>query len=266
MGDEGLQMDTTPVFSVPRKRVKEGKKEKRGSGSEDDTRSTPPPPSSTLNKAVRFALFLSLIPAMYFVPFVLRFAGAKVKANYHLLIYLWSFYSVVLVSIFFYFKRKTITLDSFVTQIMGWMIVTLGIYHLVDLPKMVDITLRKDVLYVWCSFTMIFNLLWFFFDEKDYQEEKRKEDEKEERRKKKEEERKKKEADKRKKRLDRMMSPATRRIVNFFIYIAIIAIAGLIIQYIYNYNLHLQELEALERGEVPYEDPVYNFDDVDFNA
>ena len=71
---------------------------------------------------------------------------------------------MVLLAIFFFFKRATITLDSFVTQIMGWMIISLGIYHLVDLPKMVDITLRKDVLYVWCSFTMVFNLVYFFFD------------------------------------------------------------------------------------------------------
>jgi len=244
-----------------RKRLtgKEAKKERRSSASEETHH--PPPPQSTLAKIVRAVLLLSLIPAMYFVPFVLRFAGAKVQANFHLLIYLWVIYVVVLLAIFFFFKRATITLDSFVTQIMGWMIISLGIYHLVDLPKMVDITLRKDVLYVWCSFTMVFNLIYFFFDNRDYQEEKRKEEEKEERRRKKEDEKKKKQAEKRKERLDKMMSPGKRRIVNGLIYLAFIALAGFIANYVYNYYLHLQELQAQEAGE-PYREPVYNFDDI----
>jgi len=106
---------------------------------------------------------------------------------------------------------------------------------------------------------MIFNLVYFFFDTKDYQDEERIENEKEERRKMKEEERKKKEAEKRKKRLDNMMSPAKRRLVNGFIYAAFIGIAAFVFRYIYNYSLHLSELQDIENGV--YHEPVYNFDE-----
>jgi len=278
MGDEGVKMDTSPVFVAPNsaqqstikkreKKDKKDKREKKASESSSESESQhhdhpPPPPQSTISKTIRFLLLLSLIPAMYFVPIILRMAGSQVKGNFNLLIYLWVLYAVILLSIFFYFKRNTVTLDSFATQIMGWMIVTLGVYHLVDLPKMVDIALRKDVLYVWCSFTMIFNLVYFFFDDKDYQEEKRREDEKEERRRRKEEARKLKEAEKRKKRLESMMSPGKRRVVNAFIYLAFALVAAWIIKAVYNYNLHLQEQLALQSGvPIPNPDePTYTYD------
>ena len=104
---------------------------------------------------------------------------------------------------------------------------------------MVDMHLRKDVLYVWCSFTMIFNLAYFFIDTTgkylplfslltnciylfvylfmyiiDHQAEEAKEKAKEEKRQKKEDERKKKQAEKRKKKLEKMMSPRARFLVN----------------------------------------------------
>lgn len=103
-----MQIDTkftAPPISEVRKRVdkkdKKEKKEKREkkektSDSEDHSghdHATPSAPQSALSKTIRFLLLASLIPAMYFVPYVLRFAGAQVKTNFHLLIYLWILYA-----------------------------------------------------------------------------------------------------------------------------------------------------------------------------
>lgn len=96
---------------------------------------------------------------------------------------------------------------------------------------MVDMHLRKDVLYVWCSFTMIFNLAYFFIDttgiihlwivntqilsfKLDHQAAERKEKAKEEKRQKKEKERQKRREEKRREKLKRMMSPRARFLVN----------------------------------------------------
>jgi len=246
---EDIHMDSTPIFPAPNPQKRRVPKSNESSKEPHLHHE-----QSLLSKTLRFLLLLSFIPIMFSVPYVLRVAGQMVKNNYFPLAILWSIYFIILMAIFFYFKKKTITFNSFVTQIMAWMIFTLGIYHLVDLPKMVDITLRKDVLYVWCSFTMVFNLFFFFFDNTDHQEEERKEILKEEKKKKKEEERRKKESEKRKRKLEKMMSPATRKIVNTIIYIAFVGVLGLVANYLYNHYLFLQQELAVEPQPSYYEE------------
>lgn len=223
MGDrEDVQMDNTPVFPAARGPTVRRRRQANTNGDRSEEivgEQGEVPVKAGMPTYVRVILLLSLIPIMYYVPKVLSMTGEKVQKNQHLLIYLWGVYVAVLLSIFFFFKRKTITLDSFATQIMAWLIFSLGIYHLVDLPKMVEMKLRKDVLYVWCSFTMIFNLVYFFIDTTDHQAAERKEKVKEEKRQKKEDERKKKKEEKRKEKLAKMMSPRTRLLVNSLIYI-----------------------------------------------
>jgi len=258
MGDtEQVQKSNTPIFppvkgAAPVRRRRQIEADANAQIKEGENGEVPV--KSGLPKSVRIILLLSLIPVMFYVPRVLAFAGDKVQKNQQLLYYLWAVYGSILLAIFFVIKRKTITLDSFATQIMAWLIFSLGIYHLVDLPKMVDMHLRKDVLYVWCSFTMIFNLGYFFIDNTDHLEEERKEKAKEEKRVKKEDEKKKKQAEKRKKKLDKMMSPRTRFIVNTLIYIGLVILLGLVVRWGYAYYLDLQlELETLQ-NPVPKRD------------
>jgi len=261
MGDaEQVEMDSTPIFPASRparptgptvRRRKQPQQEDNDDfefdGDDDDGHGHEHGHGHAEVKAggmptyVRVLLLLSLIPIMYYIPKVLSFAGDKVQKNQHLLIYLWSVYGTILASVFFYFKRKTITLDSFATQIMAWLIFSLGIYHLVDLPKMVEMHLRKDVLYVWCSFTMIFNLVYFFIDSTDHQAEERKEKAKEEKRQKREDERKKRKAEKRKKELEKMMSPKMRLLVNTLIYLFLFLVLAYGVKWTYDYYLVLQQ-------------------------
>jgi len=257
MGDaEQVEMDNTPIFPAVRNARPTGANLRRRKGQVDEEDDDQPDfdndhdhdhdhdhsvKTGGMPTYLRVILLLSLIPIMYYIPKVLALAGEKVQKNQHLLIYLWSVYGTILLSVFFYFKRKTITLDSFATQIMAWLIFSLGIYHLVDLPKMVDMHLRKDVLYVWCSFTMIFNLVYFFIDATDHQAEERKEKAKEERRQKKESERKKKKAAKRKEELEKMMSPKMRLFVNTIIYILLILVLVYACKWTYEYYLVLQQ-------------------------
>jgi hypothetical protein len=116
----------------------------------------------------------------------------------HFLWGLWGIYSILLVAIFFHFKKQTITLNSFATQNLTYMIFTLGAYTMIDIPRFLPFELRQVALYLWCSLTMIINVVFFFVDDTDYQEEERKEKRKEEKRKKKEEEKKQKELENKK--------------------------------------------------------------------
>jgi len=206
------------------------------------------PSTSGLPKYLRIGLLLSFIPIIFSVPYVLNYAGEKVKGNRKLLYGAWAIYTAILLSIFFHFKKKTVTLNSFVTQLMLWMIGTLGVYHLVDLPRMVNIYLRQDVLYVWCTFTMIFNIVYFFLDTTDHKSEEERERRKEERKQKRDEEKRQKEAEKRKKKLDDMMDPKTRRLANLGIYLFLGCCALYVLYYTYNYYLFLQEELAMQNS------------------
>jgi len=256
MGEaEQVQKDSSPIFPPPSSTTTTTVRRRKFEidHETDENEKGTAAPSKSLPNYVRVLLLLSLIPIMFYLPRALSLAGEQVQQKQHLLIYLWVVYAAILGSVFFHFKRKTITLDSFATQIMAWLIFSLGIYHLVDLPKMVELHLRKDVLYVWCSFTMIFNLAYFFVDNTDYKEAERKEKLKEEKKQKKEEERNKKKAEKRKKKLEKMMSPKTRMIVNTLIYVGLAAVTLYIGFWLYRHYQHLQQ-------ELKLADPSYHPD------
>lgn len=122
------------------------------------------------------------------VPYVLSWVGERVITRQHVFIYIWIVYIAALLGTFFYWKRKTFTVNSFSTHLLTWAIFTLGSYVLVDMPRFLPPHLRQVVLYLWCSFTMPFNFVFFLFDDTDYKEEERKEKIREEKEKKKEQE------------------------------------------------------------------------------
>lgn len=130
-------------------------------------------------------------------------------------------------------------MNSFVTQNLTYLIFTLGAYTMADIPKFLPFELRQVALYLWCSFTMIFNFFVFFIDDTNYQEEERKERKKEEKKKKKEEERKKKEEEK-KQAQEKKMNPVMKTLIDVTLYTLYIAILLFLLHYGYNYYLDLQ--------------------------
>jgi len=168
----------------------ESKKEKKKKNAHPQPE---PQKSSVLSLILKVLGLFSLIPLVFSIPFVLSTTGNYVKGKDHYLIFLWVFYTIILAFVFFHWRKNTITLNSFTTQIMSWAIFTMGAYVLLDLPRYLPADIRQVALYLWCSFTMIFNLILFFYDDTNYQEEEKKEKLKEERKKKKEEEKKKNE-------------------------------------------------------------------------
>jgi len=186
--------------------------------------------SSALSTVVKVILLFALIPMVLSVPFFLSYAGDYIKDHTRYLWYVWGVYAVILVAVFFHFKKKTITLNSFTTQNLTYMIFTLGAYTLADIPRFLPFELRQVALYLWCSLTMIFNLLFFFMDDTDYQEQEKKEQRKEEKRKKKEEERKQKELEKKK---PLIANPKLKLLVDIILYILYAILLGVAVWYGY---------------------------------
>jgi len=167
---------------------------------------------ATLTKVVALVLVISLVGS---IPWILTFASSKLVGHQEYFYYLGIFYLLVELFIFFYWQRQTITFNSFATQNMVWSIFTMGFYLVVDLPKYLPVHLRQIALYLWCSFTMIFNLIWFFMDDTNYVEEEQKENLKEEKRKKRDEKRKLKEMEENK---ENLFSPRASMLINIIIY------------------------------------------------
>jgi len=205
-------------------------------------------PSKGLHKVTKVVLLLSVFPIIYSVPYLLTWGGELVAQNRMRLVYLWGVYITLVLLIFFYFKRKTITLNSLATELMTWAIFSLGVYSLVDIPRMIEIHLRRDVLILWLSLTMVFNLVYLFLDDTPHQENEAKEREKEERKRLKEEERQKKKDEKRKvkdeerRRLrDEKMGPTLKWVINISIYLAL---AGLMAYFVYRAYVYYLEFHA----------------------
>jgi len=191
------------------------------------------------------------------VPYLLTWGGEFVAQNRMRLVYLWVFYLTLILLVFFYFKRKTITLNSLATELMTWAIFSLGVYSLVDIPRMIEIHLRRDVLVLWLSLTMVFNLVYLFLDDTPHQENEEKEREKEERKRLKEEERQKKKDEKRKikdderRRLrDEKMGPALKMAVNIAIYVALAGLVAFFAYRGYNYYIDFQAEQAIRNMPV----------------
>lgn len=233
-------------------------------------------PSSKLSTALRVIGLLSLIPLVLSIPWLLSHTSALIKnhevsdiktltavktltneQNQQYLTYLWVFYGILLLSIKFYFKKDLHTWNSFFTQNISYMILTLGAYTMADLPKYFPIEIRHLALYLWCSFTMIFNIIFLFVDDTNYIEKEAKENRKEEKRRKKEEEEKKRKEEKLKKKIESMMSPTTKKIVDSVLYIFYVLIAVGIGWYGYNWYLDFAERLAIKHMSGGIDSPDY---------
>lgn len=206
--------------------------------------------TSMLTTPLKVMGLFALIPLVLLVPWALNLSGTWMKDRTHWLYYLWGLYAVVLLSIFFVLKKQTITWNSFATQNLTYMIFTLGAYTMADIPRFLPFELRQVALYLWCSFTMIFNVAFFLFDDTNYQEEERKEKRKEEKRKKKEEERKKREEDEKKKQEEGItpMNPMLKKLIDVVLYAVYLLIIAGVINYGYNWYLNFQERIEYEHG------------------
>ncbi|KYR02530.1 hypothetical protein DLAC_01375 [Tieghemostelium lacteum] len=198
---------------------------------------------STKKKIINFILLFLIVPVIYSVPFILKKAGEIVSQNRLVLIYIWSVFLVILFGIV-YLKRKLLSISSFVNQNLIWLIFSLGVFIVLDIPKMIQqVDLRQEVLYVWCTLTMIPNLIVFFFDDTDYKTQERIEEEKEERKKKKDIERKAKLDEKRKQKHDEKMkkySPLQRRLMNAAVYLVILILVLLLAWQTYRWYIRTQ--------------------------
>jgi len=186
------------------------------------------------------------------IPWLLTFASQKLIGHIEYFYYLWGVYVILELFVFFFWRRKTITFNSWTTQNMVWAIFTLGFYMVVDLPKYLPPHLRQIALWLWCSFAMIFNFIWFFIDDNDYVEDEKKEARKEEKRMKREEVKKQKEAEENK---DKGFGKNSALIINVLLY-SVILIGG---SY-YGYYWYHDFQSRVNKGV--YQEPVYNDEDI----
>eukprot|EP01113_Clastostelium_recurvatum_P027368 TRINITY_DN3299_c0_g1_i2.p1 TRINITY_DN3299_c0_g1~~TRINITY_DN3299_c0_g1_i2.p1 ORF type:complete len:258 (+),score=83.27 TRINITY_DN3299_c0_g1_i2:34-807(+) len=226
------------------------------SGDEADKDVIVQPPRTMLTKALRIMAIAGVIPVVYFIPSMLTWGAIKVRDNRMPLIYLWVAYAAAILFIFFYLRRKTITSNSLATVITTWAIFSLGAYSLVDIPRMVEIHLRRDVLVLWLSLTMVFNVIYLVMDDTPYQEAEALERAKEERRRIKEEEWQKRRDEKRKvkdderrKKRDAKLGPIGKAVVNASIYIAIFVVVAYVCKNAYEYYIRFHE--DLEMRNMP---------------
>jgi hypothetical protein len=253
-------IDREPIVLRERKKKKlpsseSSKGSKRGGVGSSSPSSTPSSPLSIILKVL--GLF-SLAPLVFSIPFILSSAGRMVKGNEQVFIFIWIFYGLVLCFIIFRWRRHTVTFNSFTTQMMTWGIFSLGAYVLLDLPRYLAIEIRQVALYLWCTFTMFFNLIVFFYDDTNYQEEERKEKLKEERRKKKEEERKAREKEDEEERVKLKVSGPWKVVIDMFIYISFAIFLWWAFHKGYAWYEDFQMRIAMERGT--YTEPEPNFD------
>jgi len=192
---------------------------------------------------------LGMVVLFASIPWLLSFSSEKLIGHQEYFIYLWIFYVFLLAFIFFYWKKNLITLNSFLTQNMVWAIFTLGSYTVVDLPKFLPPHLRQIALYLWVSFAMVFNFIWFFIDDTDHQEEDRKELLKEEKRKKKEDVRKQKEEEEMK---QHYFGKRSSLIINIILY-ALVLLGGA--YFGYSYYLDFQQRLDLKKPPVEWVPP-----------
>ncbi|KAF2072600.1 hypothetical protein CYY_006097 [Polysphondylium violaceum] len=202
-----------------------------------------PPPSKT-KTVIKFLILMMIVPAFYLIPVVLKSAGEIVSNNRVYLIYIWSVYIAIL-SVLVYLKRHLISLSSFVNQNLIWLIFTLGVFIVLDIPKMIQqVDLRTEVLFVWCTLTMIPNLIIFSLDDTDHKTLERLEEEKEQRKKKKEAEKKKKKDERKKAKLEEKMkqyTPMKRFLMNAGVYACLLLLVALLGWQTYRWYLRTQQ-------------------------
>eukprot|EP01119_Soliformovum_irregulare_P004971 TRINITY_DN1621_c0_g1_i1.p1 TRINITY_DN1621_c0_g1~~TRINITY_DN1621_c0_g1_i1.p1 ORF type:complete len:265 (+),score=67.60 TRINITY_DN1621_c0_g1_i1:36-797(+) len=239
-------MADTDVAQPPQQPVEKKKREKR------HLHQDAPPPSSAWGTVGRVAGLLGLIPAVLSIPYFLSLTGSLMKDNMIYIYVIWVFYAVVQAYIFFRQKKETITLNSWSTQNLTWAVFTLGIYTMIDVPRFLPHELRQVALYVWCSATMVLNLIFFFVDDTNYKEEERKEKRREEKRQKIEDQRKKEEKDELlKDSFISKMDPTTRKMVDSALYVLYAAILLGVSYKGYYWLLDYQEQLNLKHGIQP---------------
>ncbi|KAM9961222.1 hypothetical protein ACTFIR_004059 [Dictyostelium discoideum] len=204
-------------------------------------------PEKPINKsktAIKFFILFLLVPLFFSLPFILKRAGEIVANNRVYLIYIWALYAVVLTAVI-YMKRHLQSINNFVNQNLIWVIFTLGIFIFLDIPKMIQqVDLRTEVLYVWCTITMIPNIIFFFFDDTDHKTNERLEEEKEERKKKKETEKRARLEEKKKAKIKEKMkkySPTQLRLMNAAVYLGITLLVVLLGWQTYRWYLKTQQ-------------------------
>lgn len=204
----------------------------------------PQQPASRTKTVIKFLILMMIVPAFYLIPVVLKSAGEIVSNNRVYLIYIWSVYIAIL-AVLVYLKRHLISLSSFVNQNLIWLIFTLGVFIVLDIPKMIQqVDLRTEVLFVWCTLTMIPNLIIFSLDDTDHKTLERLEEEKEQRKKKKEAEKKKKKDERKKAKLEEKMkqyTPMKRFLMNAGVYACLVLLVALLGWQTYRWYLRTQQ-------------------------
>lgn len=104
----------------------------------------PPSSKSSVFRTVLKVLGLAgLIPMVLAVPYMLTFLGNAVVDRVYVLLYIWLFYSAVLLFIVLYWRRSTLTLDSFTTQNLVHLVLSIGAYHFLSIANILPVRLRQ---------------------------------------------------------------------------------------------------------------------------
>eukprot|EP01132_Coremiostelium_polycephalum_P009161 gene9161-11227_t len=157
----------------------------------------------------------SHVPTFFSIPYILKKAGEIASNNREFLIYIWAN--------------------------LIWLIFTLGVFIVLDIPKMIQqVDLRREVLFVWCTLTMIPNIIIFFFDDTDYKTLEKLESEKQERKKKRDDERKEKKKAKIKEKLNKY-TPTQRLLLNTAVYLCLLLLVVLLAWQTYRWYLKTQQ-------------------------
>jgi len=189
-----------------------------------------------------------LIPMVFSVPFLLKFISSHLYERQDYFYAIWSLYAGLLAFFYFYYRKETITLNSFITQNLSWGIFAMGSYMLLDIQKLLDPHLRQTALWTWLTFTMIFNFVFFLFDSTNYkvQEEKQAEEDK------KEEEKRKRWDEEYNRDFLKDVPPTVRQILNICVYIVILLICYSLFNFYNSVKIRMNE-----RNGVLIEEPEF---------
>ncbi|KAH3760248.1 hypothetical protein Pelo_7968 [Pelomyxa schiedti] len=128
----------------------------------------PPAGHGMLYTTLKVIGLVSLIPMVLGTMYAMSFFAAQIADRMYLLAYAWAVYTAVLCFIYFYWRKATITLESFSTQNVGHFVISVGAYHFLSIANILPVHHRRVGIYLWITITMLANIVIFFIDDTDY--------------------------------------------------------------------------------------------------
>lgn len=141
--------------------MKQKDKQPRTEEHQEDEKKSERHVPSVVQAVLRWICAGLVIPALFFLPKFIGTITAALDGRMWILSIPWTFYTVMELYIFFIRHRKTQTLDSFATENMIHLILSLGAFHFLSLAERIDIRYRRNAIYVWVTYETFFVIFLF---------------------------------------------------------------------------------------------------------